>query len=291
MNLWEMKKANKIENSIDEVFDVEVMSLIDQDFWLRGDIDLNYFKDESKCFILSIDTADGDGGNNNVMNVFELELFSLQEIQDAKMYFDEYSFTKMVQVGYLLTNKITLEHFAGFIFHFISNYMIADNIKIMLEINHEGKYVKHLILNTQSHDLFDETIFFSFVQKNKKRTIGLKTHHSNKEEASLQINDMIKNHRIVIFDKETVSQIQSMVRPKNGKGFMVTTGYDDIAMTVLLLTHVVKCEEFQELCEFLYDRHQDIYKAVSEKLDNVSYMDDEDDDLYDDPYDMFEDDD
>ena len=114
--------------------------LLDYDQFLswHPDFDLGLLQDPRMAYHLSIDLAGGNGGDYTVITFFAILPMSDSEINQMRVYADEYSFFKQVQVGLFRCNTIDIPTFAKYSYHLFTELLLPDNFKVTLENNYEG---------------------------------------------------------------------------------------------------------------------------------------------------------
>jgi hypothetical protein len=221
-------------------------------------------------FVLSIDLADGGGGDYSVINIFKLIPAPIDAIKKRALYTDESDFFSLLQVGRYRSNESDIDVIKAIIEALIYYVLGQDITKIVLEINFDGK---RLYDKLESHSKFYQDIFIhtyhnqSDKDKDKLKP-GIKL-RSNKKDLCLESKKTIKNLRIIPNESKTVGELSGFGRNKKGS-FSCQTGHDDLAMTVVNLNVFFESPQFYEMVEEVYDNIDDrIKQEIENKLNNI----------------------
>lgn len=253
--------------------------LLDYDEFLKfhPDFDINQLFDNRYCYALSIDLAEGNGGDYDIINIFQILPMSLFEISQLKVYSDEYSFFKLVQIGIFRCNSISIPDFAKYSYHFLTELFVQDNVKITLENNYEGNYYRTTMTSIYGeNNEIDED--YSFVRypynmrddQAQATRIGIFQNEQTKEYGCKLAKDQIRNNQIILTESVTIAEALSFAKnpKKKGKGsYEAMLGNDDAIMSTINIANFRFTEDFQELVDIVSPYcSRDFWKAVNEKL-------------------------
>lgn len=261
----------------------------DEFLWFHPNFDMEQFKHPNLPFVLSIDLAEGGGGDYNVCNILQLLPMSATEIDGMKIYSSEYSFFKLVQVGIFRCNTISVGDFAQYVYHLLVDIMTMENVKVIVEMNYEGSYFRNIITTLYGDEnMIDEDytfIRFAYNQKDEESTatrFGLRQTEETKDHGCKISKDLIKYNKIIISDCVTINEALSFAKnpKKKGKGsYESMTGHDDAIMTVINVSHIFDMEDFQELCDILLESKllsKEFTTFVNKKLNRNASLENDD---------------
>jgi hypothetical protein len=263
--------------------------LQDEHIKWEEDFDPNYIKEEDK-FVMLIDTADGNGDEsvlakqnkkspdsnticifkivpNSVANIKRFRTESNISIKDAFRY---------IQVGKYSRNDQDEEYcgnVAAAIALDILHALEFDNVRIMLEMNFQGKNCLNAIMNHSKY--FDDLILKTFhkkpipgEEKEKNKKPGFVATVS-KESYCLKGRDMIRKKRIIVTEQESFEQLRAFGWSKGKlKGISM---HDDLSLPIL--NHIPRMHDESTYTEWL---ETVLYNMPDEKkkfeIDNVLKM-------------------
>lgn len=222
---------------------------------------MDNLKNEACKFVISIDLADGNGGDYSVINILQVLPMSAKEIESIEIFRDEKDFFKLVQIGMFRDNHTQLSDLANIFYHLITRIMIQENIRVVLEMNHEGNYFRNLsvTLYGDNNELEEDSLYIRFKarmadQSNhetyKSWRIGLTNNEKTKSYAIKIIKDKIKYNQLVLIEWMTIEEGLSFAKNKSGE-YESQTGNDDCIMTCINVVHVFDSNEYVELIDDL----------------------------------------
>lgn len=250
----------------------EIGELDENDVEYRGylefhpDFDLNELKNPGSAYVISIDLADGVGGDYTMLNFFQILPMNKKEIEKLKIYSDEKDFFKLAQVAIFRSNVLSLEKIAKFLYHMIINVFGTESIKIVLEVNHEGNYFKKLVstLYGESNEVDEDCLFvhFHFDVTNEETSVlksGLTNDTKTKEFGRKLMPDKIKANQIIVQEHRTVEESISMTKTKKGK-FVCQLNNDDAVLTVINVMHFYQTPDYLDQVDELLESCPDKFK-------------------------------
>lgn len=201
-------------------------------------------------FLFCVDIAEGkeyddtvtekqkDGPDYNVINIFKIVPNSLANIKSKNQFqkVESKDCYKCVQVGIYEDNEMDEEHSANVtsaILYTIFNAHIYDNVRIMVEMNFQGKnYVTHLKKDINySDDIVIKTYHSEPVPGEiRKKKPGFKT-TTTKEYYCKKGAKMINDRRLIVTDIRSIKQLAAFGRVKNK--LQGIAAHDDISVTIL----------------------------------------------------------
>ena len=250
-----------------EVYDFDEWDFNYKDLTWQPDFNPNRIKSFDR-FVLSIDVADGVGGDYSVVNIFQLVIMSKARIRKNKNYFDESGFFALKQVGKFRSNILSPEEFSNVIEKLLFDLFNEEKTRVVIEINFKG----HLIFERLSKHLrFYPEIFMhtthsqaSFIAKP-----GIKIKKDNREILIRELRRLLTNMKVIVQDKQTFEELGSFGLNKAGK-YEAQTGNDDVAMTCVLLVEYFNNQAFYEDIEEIIDlQYPELLNIMNKKLDDL----------------------
>jgi hypothetical protein len=258
----------EIEKNWDPEFD---------DLVFHPDFDPESFKDNNKRWILSLDLAEGSGGDYTVMNIFEVRV---KDANIHKLYNDENAdikksdFFQLYQVGRFKSNTINLETFAKLVYIVSQNIIISDNVKIVCEYNTYGsEFMRLLQMVFGDRNNFDMSCVLKYLHNNDSsvRKYGLKVKADNKSINCIACKGYVATDNMVVTDTDTVGEFE--VFSKIGSTFKASREHDDLAMSTVNACTVFDHPQFNIIMEDILGLNQAVFdKYVEMRDDKFSNM-------------------
>lgn len=223
----------------------------------------------------SIDTSEGLGQDESVMNFFRLmvrsddwlkknKIRSLHEAFYLKQTF-VYSYNK------LDPNKELTELFylLGF------EYLNPDKLKVVLELNSAGTdFLNGLKWVFNGDNNFGNYVFVKYKHNlnDKKKKIGLKVSRSKNKSVKSYI-DCIENDTIYVDEETTLSQMESFIKTETRAGnftYKADSGHDDYTMTLVNLSTAVETIDYKNMCQSYFSDLNSTTQALINDAMNLS---------------------
>lgn len=235
-----------------------------------------------KRWLITVDLAEGSGGDYTVFNIHEIMPMSKREIEKVKIFSSETDFYKAVQVGMFRTNRVEIPEAAQIFYHMVTEQFDPECVKVVLELNFDGKrFIDHVSgLYGEKNELDGDFVFVKF--KHQLNAVipktGLKMTGPVKDDLCSVIKDKVKYNQLVPTEKVTIEESFNFSRNENGS-YSAQSGNDDAFMTELLATAYFDTMDFSEMIEDMLEYAPEQFIAdISEKLEtniNIDNMDDE----------------
>lgn len=288
----DLKFLNRIKNQfINRDLSNFDKNLSDNTYW-KSDFDPDSFTQQDylkRYFVFMIDTSEGKeeefkgkkDADWNIINIFEVKLLSPVRLLKNKISksLSLKDAIRFEQVGIYMDNERDEEYMSEALKQLIFNVFKCgtgsiDNVRIMIEVNFNGKNVINKI--SQAYNFYDDIIVKTYHvqplpnQKLKKK-FGFKTVGGKKGKGYwCELGSkMISRRQIIVTqyddnpNKSSLMQLQGF--GKNEKG--VYTGscmHDDIAVTILFLSRFMEEEENIAWLEtFIELQTPDIYPFIN----------------------------
>jgi hypothetical protein len=213
--------------------------------------------------ILSVDIGDGVGRDYSVINMFQLVPQSIPSIKKTRDWMDETSFFRLKQVGLFRSNVHSVEELAKALELLVFDLFHPENCKVVLEINFKGNIVHEKI--ARHKEFFPEIFLYTkHSMSNDTLKLGVKLQKDNRETYCRELRNLVKNKKIVTYDKRTFEELSSFGINNVGR-YESQIGNDDVAMSCVNLVSLFESIDFYEMVEDIYDTSAEIYKSVIDK--------------------------
>lgn len=246
------------ENRTEELYEIYNLFLnYHQYLFIRPDFNLEEFK--NKFFLITVDLAEGFGGDSTVFDIFE--------IVEKDMFW---------HVGYWRSNEVDIEHAALEFWLLASQLFNGDNCIWSLEWNTYGALFYRLLLDLNETDYDEESLYrfnmsrdglemnnFVMYKKtsmdeqiigkanysNSKFIPGIRLNGSNKPTACSLLKMLFEKRQIDTTDILTLGELENF-EDKNGNGtYKASYGHDDIIMTFVQIPMVQQSLKYKNLLE------------------------------------------
>lgn len=243
------------------------------DLTFHPDFNVEDFKNPSKRWVMSIDLSEGGGGDNSVLNIFNLKMKSkdfLKELEDPEKDIKKSDYFQLVQVGRFKSNITSLEKLAKLVYILVMKVIDPDNIRIVCEYNAFGGEFMRLMQSVfgDKND-FDMSCILKFFHSDgaKAKKYGLKVRPDNKPVLCIKLKGMIANDNIIVTDEDTVSEFE--VFSKVGNSWKASRDHDDLAMSTVDVTAIFDHPYFDVMMEDVmgFEENIDIYKSYEQRMD------------------------
>lgn len=255
---------------------VELNKYWEDDYYnllFHPDFDLNDFKNVDKKWIMSIDLSEGGGGDNSILNIFNMLLKNknlFDDLKDDDKDIKKSDYFQLNQVGRFKNNTTTLENLAKLVYIIVMKVIGPDNIRIVVEYNSfGGEFLRLLQSVFGDKNEFDMSTILKFPHTNdsKIKKYGLKVKNDNKPVLCINTKGYIANDNIIVTDDDTVSEFE--VFSKIGNSWKASRDHDDLAMSTVDASAVFEHPFFEVMMEEILclSENADFYKAYEEKID------------------------
>ena len=246
------------ENRTEELYEIYNLFLnYHQYLFIRPDFDIQEFK--NKFFLITIDLAEGFGGDSTVFDIFK--------IVDKDIF---------MHVGYWRSNEVDIEHAALEFWLLASQLFNGDNCIWSLEWNTYGALFYRILLDLNENDYDEESLYrfnmsrdglemnnFVMYKKssmdeqiigksnysNSKFIPGIRLNSSNKPTACSLLKMLFEKRQVDTTDMLTLGELENF-EDKNGNGtYKASYGHDDIIMTFVQIPMVQQSLKYKNLLE------------------------------------------
>lgn len=238
------------------------------------DFDIEEFKDKTKMWVMSIDLSEGGGGDNSILNLFNLRMKNknlLKDLLNPEMDVNKIDYFQLYQVGRFKDNYTTLEILAKLVYILVMKVIGPDNIRIVCEYNaFGGEFLRLLQSVFGDKNEFDMSTILKFnhTDNAKVRNYGLKVRSDNKSVMCITLKCMIASDNIVVTDDDTVGEFE--VFSKVGSTWKASRDHDDLAMSTVDVTAIFTHPYFEVMMEDIMglSENKELYKIYESQLDS-----------------------
>ena len=251
-----------------------------RDLLFHPDFDIDDLKNPEKRWVLSIDLSEGGGGDNSILNLFNLRMKNKtlvkQLLRDPDAELKKSDYFQLVQVGRFKSNITSLPKLAKLTYILVNDIIGPDNIRVVVEYNaFGGEFLRLLQTVFGDKNDFDMSCILKFYHSSdaNKRKYGLKVRPDNKPVMCMDLKGKIADDTIVVTDDDTVGEFE--VFSKVGSTWKASRDHDDLAMSTVDVTAIFDHPYFDVLMEDIMglEENGDIYEMylskTDEKYDNV----------------------
>jgi hypothetical protein len=255
------------------------------DFKWHPDFNFDEIEDDANYWLFSIDIAEGNGGDNSIINIFKVELMeedTWKKIVSPGSFID---FFRLKQVGRFRSNEHSLEEFAKAVYITAFDMFNPENVKLIIEWNmFGGELVNRLQTIFPQRNDFDEELIVKFKHRvdAKIKQFGLKIKKDNKPIFCQNFKKYITQNKIVITDKETIREASTFGKLPNGS-YAGQLGTDDLIMSSINGSEFFQTLDFSDFAEDIFDQTDII---IQEKIEFILDKDTRGDKLNYDIYDL-----
>lgn len=227
---------------------------------LRFDPDFIERDRNNYYWFVSIDTAEGLGQDDSVLNFFRLMVRSDEWLKNNKIRALHEAFY-LKQTFVYSYNKLDPNKELTEIFYLLGfEYLNPDKLKVVLELNSAGTDFKNgLKWVYEGDNNFGEYVFVKYKhnQKDKRKKVGLKVTRNKNKLVKSYINS-IETDTIYVDEETTISQMESFIKQETRAGsgnytYKADSGPDDHVMTLVNLSSALDTIDFKNMCQSYFD--------------------------------------
>ena len=229
------------------VFGNPIVSTQDLKIYERP-VSSDHHPSEDHVYVLSADCSEGVGGDYSVFHVIDITSYPFKQVATYR------------------NNLISPLSLPDIIVTMAKNY---NNAWILIEINSSGRQVADII--RWEHEY--ENILMTSVNEKRRQQLmfgsgqemipGVRTTKAVKKIGCSQLKHLIENNKLLITDKETISELSCFVR--KGDSFEADSGHDDLVMGLVIFSWLVNQEFFKEISKS--DIRKDLYDKIASRFD------------------------
>jgi hypothetical protein len=252
-----------------------------QDFkWIQDDDIYLPLKRKDYKIIISVDVSEGLGQDYTVMNIFKVDMKSIELIESQKhKYKSIVDFFRLEQIGIFRSNLISVQQLSEILYLTAFEFFNPDNVKIVLEINTYGnELLAHLPHVFDGKNDYGSSIFFRFKHRADAidEKIGLKV-GDNKNLLVKEYQDKMEERSIIINNEINISEITTFIKHTTNAGNIRYaadgSSNDDTVMTIIDMCAIFQKNDFKQIiedyCDSLSDTTMKTY--INQVLNGMEY--------------------
>jgi len=208
-----------------------------------------------KYYVFSVDIAEGNGGDDSVINIFEVLPMSQSEIENTISPGAMYDFFKLNQVGIFSSNEHPIEEFAKILYTLALDIFNSENTKMIIEYNTYGSIlIQYLSTVFPGRNDFEDEMLLRFKHRHDSRTLkpGIRLKSDNKSVFCQNLKKQLETDRMKINDLDTVHEASLFGVLKNNS-YGAQMGKDDKIMTCVTVTEFFGTTDYADYIEELLD--------------------------------------
>lgn len=222
--------------------------------WHPG-FDIETLGDKDKYWLLTVDIAEGNGGDYSIINIFRVDPMSKKQIENVITPGAMYDFFKLNQVGVFRSNEHIIEDFSKILYLIGVDLLYNENTKMIVEFNTYGsvllKYLQTVFPRTND---FDEEMILRFKHRHDSKGLkhGIKIKNDNKPIFCQNFKSLYENNKINITEFETTNEISLFGTLPSGN-YGAQMGHDDLAMSSIIATEFFNTTAYADSIEEMLD--------------------------------------
>lgn len=235
-------------------------------FKLHPDFKLEYFKDNTRSFVVLVDLAEGGGADYTVFNIFEVT------IENNKPVFS--------QVAYWSSNIVDIEK-SSLVFWVLFNTILSQqNTIVSIEWNTYGALFYNYLTMLNEPTMLTEYIFrLSLGQeldlsiivhykkgqndediagigsfKNSKTIPGIRWSATTKKTGCALLKMSIECGETQLYDIVQIGELENFEDKNNNGSYKASYGHDDMMMTLVQIPMLKQTARFKDFIEEINER-------------------------------------
>jgi hypothetical protein len=232
--------------------------------------DTVYCTDKERFYLFSVDTAEGNGGDYSVINIFEVRNMGMEDFDKLVSPGATRDFFGLYQIARFASNEHSIEDFAKVLYTLALDIFDPENVKIVLEWNYNGALVmKHLQTLFPQRNEFDESMVCRFKHRHDAKNVsyGLKVKKDNKVVLCQNFKKYIEQRRMLVTEEDTIRQLETFGKTASGS-YGGQLGNDDLAMSSIIATEFLMTADFSDFVEEILDY---IDPKISDRIEEILY--------------------
>lgn len=257
----EMDKEIFIDKIIPEFEDADISEIAYMKW--KEDFEPEEARSSNDFFLFSIDLAEGNGGDNTILNIFKMNVMKEEDWKNITTPNNPRDFVGLEQVGIFAFNRIHLAQFAKMVYimsHIVFN---PENVKILLEWNAFGGEVYNALkLVFGERNDFDPSTILKFKRSidNTKLEPGLRLNHDNKLIYCQNCKKNIGTGRMIIHDEETCREFNLFGR--KGNSWAAITDHDDRVMSCVDANAFFDTRDFEWMADMELEKYLELFRKI-----------------------------
>jgi len=219
------------------------------------DWDVEDAANSQRFYLFSVDIAEGNGGDYSVINMFEVEPMTDDDIRNFISPGAMYDFFRLRQVGVFKSNEHPIEDFAKILYTLAVDIFNPENLKMVIEFNTYGTILlKYLSTVFPGRNDFEDEMVLRFKHRHDSRVLkpGLKLKSDNKSVFCQNFKKLIEMNKMKLADINTIQEASLFGTLKNNN-YGAQMGHDDIIMTAITATEFFGTTDYADYIEEMLD--------------------------------------
>lgn len=263
-------KKEKFEHQEIPLFDEKTFINYENLTWIQDRPDLFHMANvKDYSIIMSVDIAEGLGGDYSVINIFRV-MPKPEEEWGSKIE-SMYDFFKLEQIGLYRSSYISVPELGELLYLLAFELFDQNNLGVVLEVNaFGGELINKMKDLYNGRNLYSSHIFFRYKHRKDsiKKDIGIKL-RQNKNLFVKEYQKRMKCGDIMVHEEETIKEITTFIKKETNAGnytFEADGGNnDDICMTIVEVSTVFENVLFKDIVDRLMDNIDPIIRDKIEK--------------------------
>jgi len=219
------------------------------------DFDTLDIEDPNKFFVFAIDLAEGIGRDHSIINIFELDSLSYDDIENLESPGGITDFFSLRQVGLFRSNIHPIESFAKILYTMSVKIFDQENLRHVIEYNVYGaELMKNLITLYPSSNDFDEDCVVRYHHRvgAKVKQPGLRLNKDLKKIYCEKMKALIMSGKIQLNERQSIQEASMFSRNPSGT-YSAQTGHDDIIMSAVSVSSFFDTLDFADIVEEYFE--------------------------------------
>lgn len=235
--------------------------------------------------LISVDLADGLGGDYSTINIFRMLPKSINEVEKHRHLFtSKYDFFKLEQIGIWRSNIYSVDEVAHILYMITHELFNPENVKTVLEMN---RGYGQIILSKLPHvfngrNNYSSSVFVRYKHRESDKTvkIGLNVSRSmvkgstGKNVLIKEYQNAIKNYKMILHEEMSIREISTFTKRESTGGnitYKAESGHDDCIMTLINLSSIYDHVEYKNLIDsyIQFDLTDEYRKIIFDFVENI----------------------
>lgn len=224
-------------------------------FRWKQDVDVENLNNDNNVRLVSVDLSEGNGGDDLVMNIFNMFLMDKEKRKNLLTPSSIHEFVGLEQTGIFSFNNINLLQFSKILYLLSHRVLNPENTRILLEWNaFGGEVFNNLKTVFGNKNNFDQSTILKFKRSmdSEKLEYGLRLNSDNKKIYCQKCKRNIGIGKMVLHDYETIEQFKLFGKMKTS--YAAITGHDDMAMTCVDANAFFDTRDFKWLADYVIEK-------------------------------------
>lgn len=224
---------------------------------LRFDPDFNILDRLNYYWAITIDTSEGLGQDDSVINGFRLMVRDEEWLKNNKIRALHEAFYLKQTFVYNYSNLDPNKELTELFYLLAFEYLDPMKLKVILELNGPGTdFLNGLQHVFNGDNLFGNYVFvrYKHTKDSNKKKVGMKVTR-NKNKFVKKYIDAIEDDTIYVDEEITLSQMENFVKMETRMGnftYKADAGHDDIVMSIVNLSTFLDTLDFKNMCQSYY---------------------------------------